>query len=189
MDNIPIVKQVPPDEIDGRTLFAGSDGKFYNQHGHQLKHGFSPAKRKRNNGKSGKVYPYMVNYRAYCHRLIGRTFLRKLRKGEVYDHINGDITNYSIRNLRIVKTETNNRDAGFLKKLRNKHIDPPNYDQPLLIRYCARMAKFKAAHTRYRYLHLTREDLLKILAPPNYTIDPRSADDLMLAEMTHHMEV
>ena len=127
MSNIPIIKQVPPDEIEGKALFAGSDGKFYNKSGKQLKHAFCKAKRIRNNRRSGAVYPYMVNYRAYCHRLIGRTFLRKLRKGEVYDHINGDITNYSVANLRIVKKANNDRDAGFLKKLRNKGIDPRMY--------------------------------------------------------------
>ena len=48
MSNIPIIKQVPPDEIEGKALFAGSDGKFYNKSGKQLKHAFCKAKRIRN---------------------------------------------------------------------------------------------------------------------------------------------
>lgn len=176
MSNIPIIKQVPPDEIEGKALFAGSDGKFYNKSGKQLKHAFCKAKRIRNNRRSGAVYPYMVNYRAYCHRLIGRTFLRKLRKGEVYDHINGDITNYSVTNLRIVKKANNDRDAGFLKKLRNKGIDPRMYAQPYLLRFFKRMARKKKHLSEYKYSRLTRNDLLTMLVSPEFTLtDPLAA--------------
>ena len=170
MNNIPIIKQVPPDEIEGKTLFAGSDGKFYNKHGKCLKHGFCPAKRRRNNRVSGKVYPYMVNYRAYCHRLIGRTFLRKLRKGEVYDHINGDISNYSLHNLRIVTKAINDRDGGFLRMLRNRGIDPTIYDQAFLLRFFKRMAHKKKKLSDRKYRQLTREDLLTMLVSPEYRV-------------------
>ena len=176
MSNIPIIKQVPPDEIKGKTLFAGSDGKFYNKRGHLLKHDFCKAKRIRNNHKSGPVYPYMRSYNAYCHRLIGRTFLRKLRKGEVYDHINGDITNYSVHNLRIIKIATNRRDAGFLRKLRNKKIDPTIFPKSNLLRFFSRMARKKKRLSKDKYYRLTRTDLLKMLVIPEFRVsDPFAA--------------
>lgn len=182
---VPIIKQVPPDEVNGKILFAGSDGKIYNKHGHQLKHAFSPAKRKRRNGKSGTVYPCLTQFNVYCHRIIGRTFLRKLRKGEVYDHINGDILNYSLRNLRVVKIETNYRDAGFLRKLRNKRIDPTWFDQKYLLLFFARMARKKKELSKWYYLRLTRTDLLKMLVTPDYTVD---TSDPMSHDMTNHCE-
>lgn len=186
MNNIPIIKQVPPDEIGGKILYAGSDGKFYNKFGHPIKHGFSPAKRHRNNRVSGTVYPCLTYYNAYCHRLIGRTFLRKLRKGEVYDHIDGDITNYSVRNLRIIKIETNKRDGGFLRKLRNKGIDPRMYEQSILLRYFNRMARKKKQLTERQYKSLTRTDLLSMLVSPDFRVTAPHAR--MEYEMTHHME-
>lgn len=163
---------VPPDEIDGRILYAHRKGAFMNKFGLLLKHGFCLAKRQRNNRRSGKVYPYMVNYRAYCHRLIGRTFLRKLRKGEVYDHINGDISNYSLHNLRIVKKAINDRDGGFLRMLRNRGIDPTMYDQSFLLRFFKRMARKKKKLKPWKYNRLTRDDLLTMLVSPEYRVGP-----------------
>jgi hypothetical protein len=163
---------VPPDEIDGRFLYAHRKGAFMNKFGLLLKHGFCLAKRQRNNRRSGKVYPYMVNYRAYCHRLIGRTFLRKLRKGEVYDHINGDISNYSLHNLRIVKKAINDRDGGFLRMLRNRGIDPTMYDQSFLLRFFKRMARKKKKLKTWKYQSLTRDDLLTMLVSPEYRVCP-----------------
>ena len=175
MEFVHIIKLVPPDEINGKILYAGTDGKFYNKHGKRLKPAFNKAKRERNNSVSGKVYPSMRHFaNAYCHRLIGRTFLRELREGEVYDHINGDITNYSIINLRIVTKEINYRDAGFLRKLRNKGIDPTMFPQAYLLRYFDRMADFKSSHNRWQYQCLTAIDLLKLL-----DITPPSFDELV----------
>ena len=155
---------VPPDEIDGHILYAHRKGAFMNRFGHLLKHGFCPAKRKRNNRVSGKVYPYMTNYRAYCHRLIGRTFLRKLNKGEVFDHINGDISNYSVSNLRIVTKATNDRDGGFLKMLRNRGIDPTAFKPACLLAYFGKMARYRSLFgQRAYYTKLTKPKLLRLL--------------------------
>ena len=79
------------------------------------------------------------------------------------DHINGVTTDNDFRNLRCVSNEINNRDGGFLRKLRNKGINPPEIRRPYLLRYFDRMAHIKANISSRRYKHLDRADLMTIL--------------------------
>ena len=53
--------------------------------------------------------------------------------------------------------------GGFLRKLRNKGINPATVDRPYLLRYFKRMAKIKVEITEYRYKQLTKAQLLKII--------------------------
>ena len=90
--------------------------------------------------------------------------------GMTIDHIDGCTTNNYIGNLRCVSNEINNRDGGFLRKLRHKGFDTSRIDRSLLLRYYDRMAKLKPAISRHRYEHLTRDQLHHILYDPDFSI-------------------
>ena len=88
---------------------------------------------------------------------------RTIPAGMTIDHIDGCTTNNYIGNLRYVSNEINNRDGGFLTKLRHKGFSPSSIDRSILLRYFDRMAKIKASITEYRYRKLTKEQLRSIL--------------------------
>ena len=87
-------------------------------------------------------------------------------EGMTIDHINGCTTDNCIENLRCVSNALNNRDGGFLRKLRNKGINPVAIQRSYLLRYFARMAKIKEALTQWKYRHLTFDILRSILYLP-----------------------
>ena len=173
--------RVPAEEIDGKVLYAHPDGYFVNHQGKRLY--ACPLRCKSNKHSHGGVYPTMRNHaHKYCHVLMAITFMRKPRDGEQVDHINGNNSDFALSNLRIVPMEINNRDGGFLRKLRNKGINPTYYSAPFLLRYFDRMAAYKAEHTRWAYIKLTREELLEMLVTPEFTVgDP---NERMEYEMT-----
>ena len=123
----------------------------------------------------------------YLARLKYLTFKGEIKKGNTIDHIDGDTLNNDIRNLRAVTPAINYRDAGFLRKLRHKGIRPKDY-AGVLLDYFDRMVEFRATHSRYAYVHLSREKIMRLLVGPQFTIINISTDDLMLADMSHHME-
>ena len=172
MTNVPIIKQVPPEVVGGKILFAGSDGKFYGKSGQQLKHAYIPG---RPAYKGRPVYPHMNS--GYgdkeCHFLMACAFLHipDSSIGEVVDHINGDVLNYSRNNIRIIHKSINSRDGGFLRKLRNKGIAPTMYDQSFLLRFFKSMARKKKLKP-WKYNRLTRDDLLTMLVSPEYRVGP-----------------
>ena len=105
-------------------------------------------------------------------RLKFLTFKGEIKKGEIIDHIDGNTLNNDIHNLRAVPRAINDRDGGFLRKLRNHGINVAMYSG-IIIEGFERMAKWKATHTQYQYDHLTREELLHLLVGPKYKlVDP-----------------
>ena len=88
---------------------------------------------------------------------------RTIPEGMTMDHINGCTTDNRISNLRCIDLKTNMRDGGFLRKLRNKGIDPTDIQKNYLLRYFARMAKIKEALTERQYRKLNRVDLVTVL--------------------------
>ena len=121
-------------------------------------------------------------------RLKYLTFIGDIPKGYTIDHINGDTFDNNILNLRAVPRAINDRDGGFLRKLRHKKIDPRMYSCGVLLVFFNRMAKFKAAHSERRYRSLTRDELLQILVGDDFTIDTRTTDQIMQSEMSRHQE-
>lgn len=114
------------------------------------------------------------------------TFKGAIPPGYEVDHIDGNTLNNDIRNLRIVPKAINRRDGGFLRKLRNKGIRPDCFAGVLLV-YFDRMAQFKASHTKRQYNNLTRDDLLRMLIGPTFTVvDP---DIVMDLDFTRHREL
>ena len=92
--------------------------------------------------------------------------------GMTIDHIDGCTTNNYIGNLRFVSDEINNRDGGFLSKLRHKGFNPARIDRAYLLRFYDRMAQLKPAISEYRYKRLSKEQLRSILYNPDEELQP-----------------
>ena len=86
-----------------------------------------------------------------------------IKPGMTIDHINGITTDNRFENLRQIDLRTNMRDGGFLRKLRNKGINPTTINRTYLLRYFNRMAALKVEITMYRYQHLTKQQLKSII--------------------------
>jgi len=95
---------------------------------------------------------------------------RTIPQGMTIDHINGCTTDNYIGNLRCVSNEINNRDGGFLRKLRNNGFYTSRVERAILLRYFDRMAYIKDHITSYRYKKLTEEQLRAILYDPDFSI-------------------
>ena len=138
---------------DGRKVLENASGAKYGKsyaHGKaeylKFKHAF---------GKRKGIFASHAVYIAWRKK--------EIPAGMTIDHIDGCTTNNFIGNLRCVSEAINLRDGGFLRKLRNQGIKPETVQRPYLLRYFDRMALLKPAITRYRYRHLTRADLTRIL--------------------------
>ncbi len=137
---------------DGRKVLENASGVKYGKtyaHGKEeymkLRHAFG--------GQKG-IFASRAVFIAWCHEIPA---------GMTIDHINGVTTDNSIGNLRCVTLAVNQRDGGFLRKLRNKGIKPADVRRSYLLRYFDRMAHIKANISSYRYDHLDRADLMTIL--------------------------
>lgn len=99
--------------------------------------------------------------------------------GMTIDHIDGCTTNNFVPNLRCVSNAINNRDGGFLRKLRHQGFNPGTSSRQtggvasaekgtriprwILLRYYGRMAIVKATVSETRYKHLDKSDLEVLL--------------------------
>ena len=88
---------------------------------------------------------------------------KEIPAGMTIDHIDGCTTNNFIGNLRCISLAINSRDGGFLTKLRNQGINPPDIQRPYLLRYFDRMAFIKENIPYQQYRSLDRADLMTIL--------------------------
>ena len=100
--------------------------------------------------------------------------------GMTIDHIDGVAQNNDFRNLRCISNDQNNRDGGFLKKLRHKGFNPACIDRAYLLRYYQRMARIKASITKWRYEKLTKEQLRSILFLPD--------EELQIDALIHYLK-
>ena len=120
---VPIIKQVPPESVGGKTLFAGTDGRFYNAKGRELKPCTNPASTYAHKG--GSAYARMSYYgNRLCHHLIYETFVGPRTKGMEIDHINGDKLDWSLANLEEVTPAENRKRAKILRAMRAAGNDP-----------------------------------------------------------------
>jgi len=118
-------------------------------------------------------------------RLKYMVFKGLIPPGYTIDHIDGNPLNNDIRNLRAVPRAINDRDGGFLRKLRNHGINVAMYPGIILEGY-ERMAEWKASHSEWKYKKLTRDELLRIFIGPTFTVaDPNALMDL---DISRHRE-
>lgn len=142
---------------DGRKVLENASGVKY---GKTYAHGKAEYHRFRNAFGSGR-------HLDASHAVYIAWRKKEIPAGMTIDHVDGCTTNNDIRNLRCITGAINSRDGGFLTKLRNKGIDPTTIQRPYLLRYFDRMAILKPAISRYRYAHLTRNDLEILLYDAN----------------------
>lgn len=170
-------KQADPKYTNGRTVWLHPvTNDVLNQYGQKIPLRLLPREKFR---KTTTRYLRLCRSHGsmYLARLKYLTFKGEIPKGYTIDHIDGNSLNNDIRNLRAVPPAINFRDGGFLRKLRNKGIRPELFSGALL-GYYERMAVFKETHTQYAYDHLTREDLMRLLVGPRFTIvSPGIVDD------------
>ena len=124
-------KQVLPELIDGKILWAHPDGYFVNQYGRRVKHTFPPCYTNVRPNMHG-AYPKMRGFgNKHCHFLICSTFHGPRPVGYQCDHLNGDILDYSAANLEWVTPKENIRRAKILRALRKAGRDPKTipYDE------------------------------------------------------------
>lgn len=134
----PIIKQVPPESVGGKILFAGTDGKFYNAAGKELKPCFSPSSRT-NRPNMHSAYPCMRHFGArLCHHLIWETFVGPRKKGMEIDHINGNKLDWSLVNLREITPMENRRCAKILRAMRAVGLNPATYTREELLHIFAK---------------------------------------------------
>ena len=123
------------DDVD---LYTTENERIYSL----TRYGLRPLKiqhiKKRNYGKKtrsgtyqGQRYPYVIfrNKKYEVHILVTLAWLRAREPGEEIDHIDGNIDDCRLINLRIISAEENDRCAGILRRLRNASV---RYDLPRL---------------------------------------------------------
>ena len=139
--------------ISGVGLYLSQSGRVYSLTAFGLRRLRINYTRKRRYGKksrngvpNGRRYPY-ITFRGgtyVIHILMVETWLRPRREGEEIDHINGNIDDCRLINLRIVTREENRRCAQILRRLRkaakqlnDPSLDPINIPQPRLLKIFA----------------------------------------------------
>ena len=139
--------------IPGVGLYLSQGGRVYSLTAFGLRPRRIRFLKKNNYGKksangvpNGQRYPY-VDFRRKkydVHILVTLAWLRPRREGEEIDHINGNIDDCRLVNLRIVTKEENRRCAQILRRLRkaakqlnDPSLDPINIPQPRLLKIFA----------------------------------------------------
>ena len=114
--------------------------------------------------------------------LVMATFNQQVpnrKKGEVIDHIDGNTLNNTPRNLRIISRAINDRDGGFMRKMRNNKTPVSRHPVSVILKGYENMARWKAEHTPWQYQCLHGKDLLRVFFGPDFTvldIDPMDLD-------------
>ena len=181
---------IDPTLVFGRLFYIrvkGTDISILDAYGQKGSIGKQPSKKA--SLKAGNTNPYyylifqadsrtrhvpisLLVMATYNHQVPDRS------KGEVIDHIDGNTLNNNPRNLRIVSRAINDRDAGFMRKLRNNGYNVAMFPGIILEGY-ARMAEWKETHTKRQYENLTREELLRVFVGPQFqVVDITPLDDL-----------
>lgn len=133
-------RQVPPDYIGGKILWAHPDGYFLNQYGQRLAHDFSPAMQRgftaanpSSSGHRGSCYPKMNNFGGKnCHVLMALAFYGprplELATGKPCSchHLINKKLDYKPQNLLCWLTKEQHREAdrrqrALIKKLLERY--------------------------------------------------------------------
>ena len=125
------------------------------------------------NGRTRQIPVSLLVMATYNHKVPDRS------KGEVIDHIDGNTLNNNPRNLRIVTRAINDRDAGFMRKMRNNGYPVDKHPTLVILKGYKNMARWKEEHTNWQYQCLRGNDLLRVFFGPKFTIfdvDPMDLD-------------
>lgn len=159
--------------IEGVELYLSQGGRVYSLTKYGLRQIAIQYNRKKQYGKksvngvnNGPRYPYVIfNGKKYdVHFLVVLAWIGVRKDGEEIDHINGNIDDCRLVNLRIVTKEENRRCAQILRRLRKaaKQLNDPSLDP----------------------LNIPQSRLLKIFASLTVA-DPK---DIMDDDFTHYRE-
>ena len=172
---------IDPKHVHGRVFYIRvKDGEvsILNDKGQKSCIVLKPNEKSRVKYRNVKPY-YYLRFTAGGHIrdvgiafLVMATFKHKIpdrSKGEVIDHIDGDTLNNNPSNLRIVTRKINDRDAGFMRKMRNNGYPVAKFPGIILEGY-ERMALWKAEHTEWQYENLKGRELLKVFLGPNFPL-------------------
>ena len=183
-------KQVPLLHSKNHVRWGHPDGYFLNGQGKVMKHTFAPSQV---NNKGGSSYPGMRECLPRpCHVIMAIAFYGERptfideKTGKPYGgnchHLIPDKLDYSPANLLCWLTREQHRVAD--RRQRALKTVVPDGDLHLF------------SYERLRYLQdprtLSDADFqreLDLLRKDGFHRDPRSTDDIMLAEMSHHMEL
>ena len=125
------------------------------------------------NGRTRHVSVALLVMATFNHQVPDR------KKGEVIDHIDGNTLNNNPCNLRIVTSDINYRDAGFMRKMRNNKTPVSMHPTVVILKGYENMARWKAEHTKWQYSQLRGKELLRVFFGPDFTvldIDPMDLD-------------
>ena len=122
----------------------------------------------------------------YLARLKYLTFIGPIPEGCVIDHIDGNTFNNATDNLRAVPRTINDRDGGFMRKMRNNGYPVHMFCKVAILAGYKRMAKWKVSHTKWQYDQLNGKALLQVFIGPNYKVE--DPDTIMDRDFTHHRE-
>ena len=128
-------------------------------------------------GKHGKDVYLQFRYAFGIHKgilashAVYLAWCRDIPAGMTIDHINGCTTDNRFENLRCVTNAVNNRDGGFLRKLKKAGFNPKLIDRAYLLRYFDRMAKVREMLPYKAYRDLTKAQLRTFLYHPEFNIN------------------
>ena len=133
-------KQVPPDEVGGKILWAHPDGYFLNAHGQKVMHNFSPRMTKgytatnpTSGGNTGGCYPIMRRFGGKnCHSLMALAFYGERptytdKSGKPYvgicHHLIPDKLDYRPANLLCWLTREQHAEADRRQRLLKRTVE------------------------------------------------------------------
>jgi hypothetical protein len=172
---------IDPTLLHGRIFYIRvKDGEvsILNDKGQKGYIDLAPNEKSRVKNRHSKPYyclKFWAGGRTYHVRiafLVMATFNHKIpdqSKGEVIDHIDGNTLNNDPSNLRIITRKINDRDGGFMRKMRNNGYPVAKFPGIILEGY-ERMAQWKAEHTERQYTNLKGRELLQVFLGPNFPL-------------------
>jgi len=185
-------KQVPPHEVDHKILWTdGHVDNWLNARGKKIKEDFSPSMRDKHYAH-GHGEPKLRSYgNRRCRILMGVTFYGerpyyKDKNGKKYPgiahHLINDLSNYCKDNLLCWLTREQHRIADN----RRSDLESLVPDGDLHLFSYERLRELQDPRTMSD-ADFQRE--LESIRAQDYRIDPRSTDEIMQYEMSHHMEI